>query len=344
MLLYPFSILYKAITSIRNYLYNSGTKAVYLPPVTTIIVGNLSTGGTGKTPHTAWLVQQLHRHYQVATLSRGYKRKTRGFLIAGKQSTAEQIGDEPAEYVQRFPDVTVTVGEDRVQAVKQIITQLPQTDIILLDDAFQHRAIDAHIKVLLTTYDAPFYNDHVLPQGRLREAKEGYKRADYIIVTKCPEVLNETEQAAIIRNISPCSHQQVLFSSYVYHPPVHITTGTPLPESDKTLVAISGLANPSPLLRHLRSKGQTVIEKSFKDHFEYTDKIITTLLSTYPDDRYQILLTRKDAVKWLMHPELLTGRNIGVVDIDVVFHGSTDTFIQHIKQQIRYNNEQRTAK
>ncbi len=341
MLLYPFSILYKVITGLRNYLYNSGTKASYLSPVTTVIIGNLSTGGTGKTPHTAWLVQQLQQYYKIATLSRGYKRKTKGFLVADHRSDAARIGDEPAEYVQRFPGVTVTVGEDRVNAVRQIEALLPETDIIILDDAFQHRRIDAHVKVLLTTYDAPFYRDKVLPQGSLREAAGGYKRADYIIVTKCPGILSAPEREAVIRNIRPCPHQQVLFSRYNYYPPVHILTGDPLPASGKILVAVSGVADPRDLLQHLRRDGREVIEQSFKDHYEYTPATIRRLLEEYPEDRYQILLTRKDAVKWQLHRDLFPGRSIGVIDIEVVFQDNTDTFIQHIEQLIRYNNEQR---
>ncbi len=341
MLLYPFSILYKVITGLRNYLYNSGTKASYLSPVTTVIIGNLSAGGTGKTPHTAWLVQQLRQHYKIVTLSRGYKRKTKGFLVADHRSDAAQIGDEPAEYVQRFPGITVTVGEDRVSAVRQIETLLPETDIILLDDAFQHRRIDAHVKVLLTTYDDPFYRDKVLPQGRLREAAGGYKRADYIIVTKCPGILSAPEQEAVIRDIRPCPHQKVLFSRYNYYPPVHITTGAPLPASGKIIVAVSGIANSRHLLQHLRRDGEVVIDISFKDHYEYTPEIIRKLLDTYPEDHYQILLTRKDAVKWQLHADLFPDRNIGVIDIEVVFQDNTDTFIQHIEQLIQYNNEQR---
>lgn len=340
MLLYPFSILYKIITDIRNYMYNSGTKATYLSPVTTIIVGNLSTGGTGKTPHTAWLVQQLRNQYKIATLSRGYKRKTKGFLIADSRSDADHIGDEPTEYVQRFPDITVAVGEDRVYAVQQL-EQLPQEpDLIILDDAFQHRAIDAHIKVLLTTYNAPFYSDNVLPQGRLRESARNYKRADYIIVTKCPHPLSAAERAAVISNICPYPHQQVLFSHYAYHSPVDITTGAVLPPSDKTIVAVSGIAGPEHLLDHLRSTGRKVIEKSFKDHFNYTESVIKSLLDIYPEDRYQIVLTRKDAVKWLIYHELIRNRSIGVIDIEVVFQNNTETFIQRIEQLIRYNNEQ----
>jgi tetraacyldisaccharide 4'-kinase len=334
MLLYPFSILYKGITAFRNYLYTNNIKRAFLPPVATVIVGNLSTGGTGKTPHVAWLIEQFCDKYKIVTLSRGYKRKTKGFLVADKQtSNAHTIGDEPMEYVLRFPDVQVTVGEKRVLAAQKILARFPNTDLLILDDAYQHRAIDGHIKILLTTYDTPFYRDKVLPQGSLRESAVGYKRANFIIVTKCPKQLPIQEKQAIVAAINPQQHQHILFSHYEYDAPKRLLDNTVLSWDNRTIVLVSGIANAQPLIAYLETQ-HTVIPLSYKDHFEYTATNIQTILETYPVDNYQIVLTRKDAVKWLLFKEIWMHRTIAVVDVRVVFQNDTRLLTQQIEHII----------
>lgn len=186
IILAPFTLLYQSITSIRNKLYDSGKwhSATFNLPV--INVGNLNVGGSGKTPHIEYIIALLRSQYKIATLSRGYGRKTKGFLIASESSSVTEIGDEPAQIKDKFPDIIVSVGEDRLLAIPQLLRKYPDTDVILLDDAFQHRSVRPGLNILLTTFDKPFYEDHVLPLGRLRESPQGYKRADIIIVTKCP--------------------------------------------------------------------------------------------------------------------------------------------------------------
>lgn len=343
ILLYPLAILYQAITAIRNYLYNNGIKKVYRSPITTIIVGNLSTGGTGKTPHTAWLLNQFLNQYRMVTLSRGYKRKTSGYIPATIQSNALEIGDEPMEYVQQFPQVQVTVGENRVDAVKRIEQDFPQTDLIILDDAFQHRPIDGHLKILLTTFQNPFYKDYILPVGNLRESSSGAERADYIIITKCPETIDKQTKNSIVKAINPRNNQQILFSYYRYKQVTTLFSEQHLElDKNKTIVVISGIANPHALIDFFKDKKLSVVSESFKDHFEYTEPIIKTLLNKYPESQFQLVLTRKDAVKWQLYPSALQNRTIGIVDIEVVFHDAPAALIQNIQNIIQHNNEQRS--
>ncbi len=340
ILLYPFSLLYGAIMLVRNWLYDKKICATYLPPKATVIVGNLSTGGTGKSPHIAWLISQLTEEYAITTLSRGYKRQTRGFIIADKnQSNAAQIGDEPMEFLERFQNIHVTVGEKRVPAVQKILASLPNTALILLDDAYQHRAINAHLTILLTTYQQPFYKDHILPSGNLREPKCGKKRANYIIVTKCPPTLTAAEKQTIIRKIQPLNTQKVRFSTFEYLPLKDIFTNETITISDKKIVAITGIANNSALMQHLKQLPTPVVLKSLNDHQEYTEALIKELLHAYPASEYQIVITSKDAVKWKTFAHLLQDRQIAVQEIAVAFLDEPNTLLQDIRDIIAQHSK-----
>ena len=196
-LLFPFSLLYAAITGLRNYFYDKGWLKSFGFKVPVIAVGNLSVGGTGKTPMTEYLVRLLKEDHRVAVLSRGYGRKTKGFIIAGKESNSKELGDEPYQYFKKFDDIQVAVDEDRVHGVNCLLGRDMPPELVLLDDAFQHRRIRAGLYLLLTSYGKLFSEDWILPTGNLREMKSGAKRAQVIVVSKCPENLDESEKKSI---------------------------------------------------------------------------------------------------------------------------------------------------
>lgn len=225
ILLFPFSLVYALIVTIRNWLFDKGilrSSAFSLP---IICVGNLAVGGTGKSPMVEWLIRLLKDQYPIAVLSRGYKRKTRGYALANASTTALDIGDEPMQFHSKFPDVTIAVGEERIVAIPQLLHDRPATRAIILDDAFQHRTVRAGLNVLLTDYSNLFTRDWWLPSGDLRDAPSSYKRAGIIVVTKCPAELSEEERRAIVTEIGPRGHQQVFFSTIRYGQPYHITKG-----------------------------------------------------------------------------------------------------------------------
>lgn len=202
ILLFPFSALYDAATRLRNHLYDIGTKPVIHFETITVSVGNLAVGGTGKSPMVEYLVRLLKGQYKVATLSRGYGRKTKGFILASEQSTAASIGDEPMQFYRKFgAEVAVAVGEERAIAIPEILFHHSDTEVIILDDAFQHRKVGRDLNILLTAYHSPFFKDHVLPAGRLREARKGAHRADIVVVTKCPPTLDEKDKTSFSQAI-----------------------------------------------------------------------------------------------------------------------------------------------
>lgn len=333
-LLAPFAWLFQLIINFRNYLYDKGWKSVYKSKIPTIIIGNISTGGTGKTPHTGFLLEYFAQFYNVAVLSRGYKRQTKGYIKADKHSTALQIGDEPMEYLTKISNITVCVGEDRVYATKQIEQLSPQIDLLFLDDALQHRAIDAHLKILLTTYDNPYYEDYLLPMGNLRESKNGAKRAQYIVVTKCPNDLNYEQQQAIIGRIKPLHDQQVLFSSYKYNAVVDIISSKTI-EVNKQIVLISGIAKSQNLKNYLEKNYGSIIHEKLKDHHTYSHNEIANFLTKYPKEKYQIILTRKDAVKWYPYVSLVAPQQIGIIDIEVQFLTNPGNLINDINKLVK---------
>ncbi|MES2690588.1 MAG: tetraacyldisaccharide 4'-kinase, partial [Bacteroidota bacterium] len=215
--LMPLSWLYGLIVSARNYLYKSGiyTRSQFDFPI--ICVGNITAGGTGKTPHIEWLITKLSSHYKVAVLSRGYKRKTTGYLLASTESTTRQIGDEPYQIKQKFIDVPLAVSENRVLGIPALLGDAPETQVVLMDDGFQHLSIKAGFNIVLCDYNRPYYSDHLLPAGLLRESPKGAERADVIIVTKCPPDLGLNEQRNIITKLKTSTHQHVFFSTIVYN-------------------------------------------------------------------------------------------------------------------------------
>ncbi|NJL11929.1 MAG: tetraacyldisaccharide 4'-kinase [Microscillaceae bacterium] len=222
MLMYPLTFLYCTITSIRNYLYDRGYWKSFSFDLPVISVGNLTVGGTGKTPHIEYLIRFLQAQYELSTLSRGYGRKSRGFRLAQPHDNAQSLGDEPFQLYQKFGTrIGVAVGEDRVAAIPHLLQERPQTQIVLLDDAFQHRPIAPQLNILLTDYGRLFYQDFPFPSGRLRESRRGARRADVIIVSKCSASLSEAEKTRIQENIGAYARKDVpvFFTTIAYESP-----------------------------------------------------------------------------------------------------------------------------
>ena len=302
-LLLPFSGLYGLGTDIRNWLFNSHLLTAFRPSVYTISVGNLTVGGTGKTPIVELLIK---RHLtrtpvtagELATLSRGYGRQTKGFRIAADNDTAATIGDEPRQLYRKFtPLIRVCVGERRADAIRALTNQHPETKQILLDDAYQHRAVKPHLNLLLMDYTRPFYDDYPFPAGRLRERRNGARRADAIIVTKCPMDLFSTEQQRMVEKIRPYARPEtpVYFAGLHYEQPVSFATRKPVSDLS-SVVLVSGLANANPLEQYVRQTFRLSHHHSFADHHAYSraelERIMATLLPNTA-----LLTTEKDWVK-----------------------------------------------
>jgi tetraacyldisaccharide 4'-kinase len=305
-LLLPFSVLYSAVTAFRNWLYDTKIKKSYSFPVPLISVGNLSVGGTGKTPHVEYLIRLLKGQFQTVTLSRGYGRKSKGFFLADPFSTAAGIGDEPLQLHRKFwPDVVVAVGEKRALAIPKILKHKPGTQVILLDDAFQHRSVKPSLSILLTDFSRPFYKDFVLPMGRLRESRNGASRADVVIVTKCPPDLGITQQKEIIKQIRPYIdiNVPVFCTGIHYGSPV----GFGLPEAvfNPKVVLVTGIANPKPLEEYIQTNFELAGQLIFKDHHAYSPQDILEIAKWIQSGSARsIVVTEKDYVK-LMDSQLL---------------------------------------
>lgn len=296
-ILFPFSILYGLITLIRNYLYDKGISKSYSFDLPVIAVGNLSVGGTGKTPQVEYLIRLLSDKYKVATLSRGYKRKSEGFQLAEKKSNAEILGDEPFQFFQKFPDIQVAVDANRKNGIEQLLSQSQKPEVVLLDDAYQHRKVKAGFYIMLTAFDEIFYNDFMLPTGNLRESRSGANRADMIIVTKCPKDISEIAQKEIRQKIEhylkiekPIYFTCIAYDDWFYSEKEKISVSE-LQTVDKLVVA--GIAKPEPFFAYLQAgKKSTMV---FPDHHNFSDKDIQTILEAA--NGRKIITTEKDFVR-----------------------------------------------
>lgn len=268
-LLFPFSIIYGGVTALRNLLFNKGwlkSKAYNFP---VICVGNLSTGGTGKSPMIEFLISFLKDNYNIAVLSRGYKRKTTGYHEVFETSIVEEVGDEPLQFKKKYPEITVAVCEDRQTGIEKLTAK---ADVILLDDAFQHRKVKASLNILLTSFDDLYIDDCVLPAGNLREPRFGAKRANIIVVTKCPENIEKSDIEEIKRKLKPTDTQEIYFSKIGYSSEIkNIDVIHPIDYlTDKKFLLVTGIANPKPLVGFLENKGLNFQIKEFPDHHNFT--------------------------------------------------------------------------
>ncbi|HET8574095.1 MAG TPA: tetraacyldisaccharide 4'-kinase [Edaphocola sp.] len=346
-LLYPLSLLYGLIAWIRNRVYDKGIYNAIQFSVPVVSVGNLSAGGTGKTPHIEYLIRLLQYQFKVATMSRGYRRKTSGFILADHTATAETIGDEPMQFFQNFPEAYVTVCADRMSGIPELLHLRPDTEVILLDDAYQHRSVQPGLNILIMDFSKPFYKDYILPFGRLREGRSGYKRADIIIVSKCPpDGLAEGKQQDIIDRIKPLPEQQVFFTTIAYRGFYDFFSGRPvIPPPKGYFVLVSGIARPEPLLDHLRAQAEYVHLLRYPDHHYFTASDLDEIQDTIKGWKVEgkaIVISEKDAVRLALHKEIITKWevNIYVIPIQVRFLNKAGLFSQTVLDYIQKEQEE----
>ena len=309
--MFPFSVLYGLITYIRNKLYDFNILRSVSFSVPVICAGNINTGGTGKSPLIELLIRILQKNgYRPATLSRGYGRNTKGFLIADIYSTAHTLGDEPLQFYHKFAGITVSVCENRVEGIHQLLEMQPNPEVILLDDAFQHRRVNPGLNILLTDYSKLYVHDSMLPSGRLREFPSGAERANIIIVTKSPGEISEEEKYAITRRLRIKPHQQVFFSFIHYVQLVPFFKNSALHEPDKIeehVLLFTGIANPSPLETYLKQQYQEVSSQTFADHHKYTSadiRLISQKFCNIASSNKMIITTEKDFYRLIHHPDI----------------------------------------
>lgn len=299
LLLFPFSIVYGLIILIRNKFYDWGIFKSTVFDLPVICIGNLVVGGSGKTPLTEYLVRLLQGN-KIAILSRGYGRKTKGFILADDLATAETIGDEPMQYYQKFKNITVAVCEDRVKGINELKAS---HDIILLDDAYQHRAVKPGFSILLFEYEKLKHWQFLLPAGNLREQFANYDRANAVLITKTPLPLNMMDQIAVRRKIDTRIDQRVSFSGIKYGELVHlITKEVKVAIEDETIFLLTGIANPKPLAAHLAQFSSTIQSFEYPDHYKFSRENINDLIKAFnnhPAKKKIIITTEKDSQRLL---------------------------------------------
>lgn len=313
-----------------------------------VSVGNLAVGGVGKTPHVAYLIELLQTNYKIATLSRGYKRKTKGFYLANANSTAEEIGDEPLLYAKKYNNIMVAVDEKRVNGIIQLNKLNPELQVILLDDAFQHRAVQPQINILVTEYGNLYTNDCLLPSGRLREYASASKRANIIIVSKCPPVLSPIDRRRVSEELN-INHNQHLFFSYLIYkdiiPHTETAKNRQVDVNSASVLLITGIANPSPLYYKLKNNCKTIEHLLFNDHHNFTINDIEVIKSKFDaliGNNKLIITTEKDLMR-LSLPKIKTEIEtlpVYYIPIDIDFHGEDknkfDTkILNYVKENTR---------
>ncbi|RZS96341.1 tetraacyldisaccharide 4'-kinase [Cecembia calidifontis] len=295
--LYPFAMIYGAVTGLRNRMFDAGIKKRVSFDIPTVVVGNLNVGGSGKTPMVELLIEYLRNDFHLATLSRGYGRKTRGFLMADEKLGPDELGDEPYQIFSKYGKfLTVAVGEDRVMAIPEILSRRPDTNLILLDDAFQHRYVHGDINILLTTFQKPFFKDEILPLGTLRESPKGADRADLVIVTKTPLGVQEELKGQFREAIAKFTDAKIAFAGIRY--------GKPFPLFDASLqeksnvILVSGIANDQLLFQEVSKNYKVLHRLNFGDHHHYTEKDVLKIHRLFKESgNCMVLTTEKDAVK-----------------------------------------------
>lgn len=313
LLLYPISRIYGMITAVRNKMFEYGMLKQQEFDIPIVVVGNISMGGTGKTPHVEYIVESLLGRYNIGVLSRGYKRTTKGFVLATPQSRPEDIGDESYQIYRKFgPDITVAVCEKRADGINMMREINPKLNMIILDDAFQHRYVKPSVAVVLTEYNRPVFKDSILPYGRLRESARALNRADIVIVTKCPLEMKPMHYRIFEENLKLFPYQKLYFSRYNYGHlvPIFPDEATEIPMLDSqtagsSILVVTGVANPKPFARYLRRYKARIKLKRFSDHHNFTSADMEEIAETFdalPGNNNFILTTEKDAVRILNNP------------------------------------------
>lgn len=305
--LIPLSWLYRLVVGLRNYLFDLNILQSKEFNIPVISIGNLSAGGTGKTPMVEFLTDFLAGEYKIATLSRGYKRKSKGFIIADENSTAEQIGDEPMQIHRKFPDITVAVDNKRVHGIEELQNRVDGLELVLLDDAYQHRYVKPGLSIMLMDKGNPIWEDHLLPWGRLREHPSEKKRAQIVVITKCPADMKPIEQRIIQKELNLFAYQRLYFTSIAYSEiePVFgdVQGGVNsiiCREGKYHILIVSGIANTRDLRKHMRSLSPRIKEINFADHHDFSEKDIQQIqekFNSIEGDNKIIISTEKDSVR-----------------------------------------------
>lgn len=354
ILLLPISLIYGLLVAFRNKLFDWNVFSSKSFPIPIISMGNITVGGTGKSPHVEYLIRLFKDNYQIGTLSRGYKRETSGFVLAKPEHTFRAIGDEPLQFYSKFPFVNVAVDENRVRGVKKMMDLLPDLDLVILDDAFQHRWISPGLNILLIEYSDIDDQQFMLPSGMLREFRSGRKRADVIIVTKSPIKASPMEHRRIANILKPTPFQTIFYSYIVYKDLVPITPpakalftraeGFSL--GDFKVLLITGIANPFALEDYLGQKTREVIKTEFEDHHSYSIAELIRIKSDYnkiSSSRKIIITTEKDFMRLKderLYPFLLEFP-VFYLPIEIAFHSEEETFDNYVNDYVQKNKRER---
>ena len=307
-MLYPFSLIYGAITGIRNFLYNTGVLKAREFNIPIICVGNITVGGTGKTPHSEYIINLLKEKYRTAFLSRGYKRESKGFRIAVPGDDARMLGDEPCQVYRKHPEIIVAVCKNRVKGVEEILRLKPETEIIILDDGFQHRRLKPGLSILLTDFNRLMIYDHLLPYGELRESIQNMYRAEIILVTKSTWTVSPMQRRIIVKDFNKAAYQNLYFTTYSYNGifpvfPGHVSTKgqQALYSSQKPeIILVTGISSPGPVADHLGKLFDVNRHFIFPDHHKFREKDLRDIITAFDAiDRNDkaIITTEKDAVR-----------------------------------------------
>ena len=342
-LLFPLTMWYAVGVWFRNLLFDLGIKRQVSPNITTIGVGNICVGGAGKTPHVEYLLRLLADQYPTALLSRGYHRKSHGFVLDDGSHSASRLGDEPAMVAAKFPNVQVAVCEKRVTGVEKLLQQSQPPQVVVLDDSYQHRYIKPTINILLTEYGNLYCNDHILPYGNLREGRRGHYRANIVIVTKSPQTLNPIDKHNIVNRLKLKPFQKVFFSYIHYCDPLPLMGTAPLPlQTIESVLLVTGIANPDPMIQYVSGLCEVKTIR-YADHHRFTTADIKRIRLAFvqiSNDRKLILTTEKDAARLreLADKEVMSGLPIYYLPIEVRIHQNKEMNFDQTVQTIVHDN------
>lgn len=329
ILLSPISILYGIGVGFRNFLYNNKFLKGVSFNLPIISIGNLSVGGAGKTPHIEYLIRLLSPYLEVGTLSRGYKRETKGYINVHVNHDAKTVGDEPLQFKRKYRDILVAVDENRIFGVSKLLMEKDSIQTILLDDAFQHRSITPGLNILLTEYDKPFTKDFLLPSGRLREWRSAYKRADIVVVSKCPEQITAVQRNELAASINPLPKQRLFFSHYRYGNPYYIFNSRQRIRLDSSIdvLLICAIAGTNYLLNYLEGHVGSVRALEYEDHHNFTNFELGSLERTFnemPSSKKLILTTEKDAMRLELHRKFIIEKKMPIFALPIEVHFNDD--------------------
>lgn len=345
VLLLPLNVIYSTAIGIRNFLFNIGILKSQRFSVPIICVGNITVGGTGKTPHTELIISELKKKFRVACLSRGYKRKTSGFILANEHSTAKEIGDEPMQIKNKFPDIIIACDGNRVRGIEKLLALPEPPQVIILDDAFQHRYVQPDKNIVLIDYNRPVHLDMLLPAGRLRENTSALKRADYIIVTKCPKDIQPIERRILLNHLKIKPYQQLFFTSMDYDRIHKLSSKAKEAHLNKesVILCVTGIARPEPYVEYLKAFTPNITEQHYPDHHDFSTKDIQQIEKSFEalkgKEKY-IFTTEKDAMrlKSCDLPKELK-RHIYYIPIIPVFIQKESLLLNELSEYVRKNQK-----